>query len=713
MADAAHAAAKAGRASALRAALAAGSKAEWRDEANACAPLHWAAYGGHVDCVRLLLAHGAEVEAAARDGCTPLHSAAAQGHAACCRLLLDGGSTVDAKDLAGRTPLWLAAERGYADCCALLLSRGAAMDAASATGVSVLQAATGDARALLVPAVAHVTATAAVALPSQLRRGVRVSWLKAWTDQHDAWLLPTWRVVQEIIVPATASSRDVYSALPEAEGGFGLARVFASHAWGAPWGSLVSALVSSVLPETHVWIDVFAICQHAGERQIEDLRALKAVVKHADVLLLVVYLTDDAAQLLSGDGAPTIVQLLAHNCGTVLPQLRIWCVFEIFTATTTPRPIVIKLGGLRDGGCEFVPNTNSKVLVNLKNTVDCRQAQATQPDDRALILGEVEATGGADLLNSKVSGALLGAFSCADWPEVVAAACGDSDALDALVRAGSAALDEPRGRVKQTAAHAAAGAGFTQVLRQLMSAGADPMARNLVARTPLHRAAEGGHLECIALLLGDARVRVEARDDMGNGALYLAAAAGQLAALEALEAAGADLRAANKKGATALHTACVNAQLPMVKYLLSRGFDAALADAEANTPVMRACWGGSVPVLEMLMAAGATLEGADCEGMTAAMCAADSGHAHVLRWLAAAGARFDGRTTAAWHSGAGKCATALAAEGDFAEALEYLLSRPDAEAGALDAAGRSLMTLATEANAGDAVLRLLGAGSTN
>ena len=711
MADAAHAAAKAGSAAALRAALAAGADAEWRDEPNACAALHWASYEGHVDCVRLLLAHGAAADAAARDGCTPLHSAAAQGHAACCRLLLDAGSTVDARDLDGRTPLWLAAERGHASCCEVLLSRGASTGAASCAGVAVLQAATGAARALLQPELAPAEAAAAAALPIQLRRGVRVSWLLRWTAQHDAWLLPTWRVVQEIIVPATTASRDVYSALPEAEDGFGLASVFASHAWGAPWGSLVAALASSVLPDTHVWIDVFAICQHAGERQVEDLRALKEVVKHADVLLLVVYLTSDAAKLLGGDGAPTIAQLLAHNCGTVLPQLRIWCIFEIFTATTTPRPVVIKLGGLHGGGREFVANKDSKVLVNLKNTVDCRHAQATQAEDRTLILDEVEANGGVDLLNSKVSGALLGAFSCADWPEVVAAACGDTDALDALMRVGAVALDEPRGRVKQTAAHAAAGAGFTKVLRLLIAAGADPMARNIVGRTPLHRAAEGGHLDCIALLLGDARVRVEVCDNNGNGALYLAASAGQLAALQAIEAAGADLRAANKKDANALHGACLNAQLPMVNYLLSRGFDAALADAEANTPVMRACWGGSVPVLEALVAAGATLDGADCDGMTAVMCAADCGHTHVLRWLADAGACFDGRTTEAWHTGAGKTAIALAAEGDHAGAVEYLLSHQDTDINALDAAGRSLSMLATEANASKAVLRLLGASS--
>ena len=708
MADAAHAAAKRCDAAAVSAALAAGAALQWHGDVNACTPLHWAAYGGSTDCVRVLLAAGADVSSRALDGCTPLHSAAAQGFAACCRLLLDSDALVDAANAEDETPLWLAASRGHGECCALLLSRGAAVNAANDGGVTVLQAAAVSVRSLLVPAPAPEASSAAPAgaVSRHLQRGVRMSWLQTWTEQHGAWELPTWRVVQDIIIPETSASQDTYCSLPVAATGVGPARVFVSHAWGAPWGSLVSSLAVSVPPETYVWVDVFAVTQHAGVRQQADLLALKDVVEGADVLLLVVCLNDDVVQLLGNDGAPTIADLVEAGCATMLPQLRIWCVFEIFTALETPRPIVLQLGSVDERCRLFRPNTNSRVVVNLMNTVDVRQARATVDADRVAIFEKVESSAGADVVNAKVSGALLGAFSCADWPEVVHAACGNPGPLAALAERGAAALDKPRGRVQQTAAHAAAGAGFSAVLREIIAAGANPAAHNLVKRTPLHRAAEGGHLECLGLLLSDPRVRVDARDDRGNTALYMAAAGGQLTALQALETAGADLHMLNAKGASALHTACVNSELPMVRYLLSRGFDASAADHEGNTAAMRACFGGSVPVLEALVAAGASLEGTDADGMTAVMCAAYSGHTPVLRWLAAASAVFDGATSDAWGTGAGKSAAALAAEGGHASALRFLLEVMDDGARAAELRQLAKLTL-PEGLAGDGVRRVL------
>lgn len=52
MADA-HAATKRGDAPALAAALSGGASLAWRDEPDACSALHWAAYSGHAECIRL------------------------------------------------------------------------------------------------------------------------------------------------------------------------------------------------------------------------------------------------------------------------------------------------------------------------------------------------------------------------------------------------------------------------------------------------------------------------------------------------------------------------------------------------------------------------------------------------------------------------------------------------------------------------------------
>lgn len=75
-------------------------KLEDRD-ANGSTYLHLAAYHGHVDCTKLLLDNGADVEATDFQLATPLFSA----RLATSKLLLERGAHVDAMDKGGNTPL--------------------------------------------------------------------------------------------------------------------------------------------------------------------------------------------------------------------------------------------------------------------------------------------------------------------------------------------------------------------------------------------------------------------------------------------------------------------------------------------------------------------------------------------------------------------------------------------------------------------------------
>lgn len=60
-------------------------------------PQHWAAHGRHPDCVRLLLAAGASVDARTQGGWTPLLLAAFNGHCDCVQALLSAGAEPDAR----------------------------------------------------------------------------------------------------------------------------------------------------------------------------------------------------------------------------------------------------------------------------------------------------------------------------------------------------------------------------------------------------------------------------------------------------------------------------------------------------------------------------------------------------------------------------------------------------------------------------------------
>lgn len=70
-----------------------------------CTPLMEAASAGHVDIVRLLIAHHADVNAVSGSGNTPLMYACAGGHEECVRALLESGANVEDHNENGHTPL--------------------------------------------------------------------------------------------------------------------------------------------------------------------------------------------------------------------------------------------------------------------------------------------------------------------------------------------------------------------------------------------------------------------------------------------------------------------------------------------------------------------------------------------------------------------------------------------------------------------------------
>ncbi|KAM0073006.1 putative protein S-acyltransferase [Helianthus debilis subsp. tardiflorus] len=78
-------------------------------------PLHWAAYKGFADTIRLLLFWDAFQGKQDKEGCTPLHWAALRGNLEACVVLIHAGTKQEllVKDSAGFTPAQIAADRGH------------------------------------------------------------------------------------------------------------------------------------------------------------------------------------------------------------------------------------------------------------------------------------------------------------------------------------------------------------------------------------------------------------------------------------------------------------------------------------------------------------------------------------------------------------------------------------------------------------------------
>lgn len=78
-------------------------------------PLHWAAYKGFPDAVKLLLYMDAHISRPDKEGCTPLHWAAIRGKSEAAHILAQAGGTklIAARDVEGQTAPQLATEKGH------------------------------------------------------------------------------------------------------------------------------------------------------------------------------------------------------------------------------------------------------------------------------------------------------------------------------------------------------------------------------------------------------------------------------------------------------------------------------------------------------------------------------------------------------------------------------------------------------------------------
>jgi ankyrin repeat protein len=121
-----HWAARRGDAAIATALLDAGANVRAVTRIGGYTPLHLAAQEGHDDVVGALLARGADARATTTTGASPLHFAAAAGSVAAITALLDRGADPNVKEPQwGQTPLMFAAAAGRTDAVKRLIAGGA------------------------------------------------------------------------------------------------------------------------------------------------------------------------------------------------------------------------------------------------------------------------------------------------------------------------------------------------------------------------------------------------------------------------------------------------------------------------------------------------------------------------------------------------------------------------------------------------------------
>jgi len=261
--------------------------------------------------------------------------------------------------------------------------------------------------------------------------------------------------------------------------------------------------------------------------------------------------------------------------------------------------------------------------------------------------------------------------------------------------------------------HYAAQYGHRQLAELLLAKGADPESADALGTTPLRIAAISGHEEVaealidsgakadifVASAFGDVeRVRSLLQEDPARAnarhrstPLHVAAERGHMEVIEFLLAAGADVNAGMLEG-TPVHGAAAQGHKAAVELLLAGGADVNVRDWDGWTPLHCAAYYGHRDIAELLLARGADLD---------VHTAASLGRDEVLATLLRVRPQF-----AASRFGAG-AGTALhwAARAGQVEAVKLLLAA-GANARARDSKGKTPVAWALETDRQDAATAL-------
>uniref|UniRef100_A0A5F7Z7U4 Ankyrin repeat domain 6 n=1 Tax=Macaca mulatta TaxID=9544 RepID=A0A5F7Z7U4_MACMU len=169
------------------------------------------------------------------------------------------------------------------------------------------------------------------------------------------------------------------------------------------------------------------------------------------------------------------------------------------------------------------------------------------------------------------------------------------------LRRGRPARERKHGR---TPLHLAANKGHLPVVQILLKAGCDLDVQDDGDQTALHRATVVGNTEIIAALIHEG-CALDRQDKDGNTALHEASWHGFSQSAKLLVKAGANVLAKNKAGNTALHLACQNSHSQSTRVLLLAGSRADLKNNAGDTALHIAAALNHKKVAKILLEAGA------------------------------------------------------------------------------------------------------------
>ena len=173
--------------------------------------------------------------------------------------------------------------------------------------------------------------------------------------------------------------------------------------------------------------------------------------------------------------------------------------------------------------------------------------------------------------------------------------------------------------------------------------GKDVKARYDGGKTLLHYAVDRGNLAVVKYLVSQ-EADVNAKDKDRFTPLFAALDGQHVEVIKFLVSQGADLNAkARGDDITPLVIAAGRGNLELAKLLISQGADVNMARNDGVTPLYEAVWGGRTEMVKFLVSQGANLEACRNDGDTPLHLAAHRGYLEIAKFLVSHGAKVDSK----------------------------------------------------------------------
>jgi uncharacterized protein len=158
-------------------------------------------------------------------------------------------------------------------------------------------------------------------------------------------------------------------------------------------------------------------------------------------------------------------------------------------------------------------------------------------------------------------------------------------------------------------------------------------------------AIRSGNTQTIRAVVRETPAAINAAEPDGTTPLHWAVQLDDVATVDLLIQAGANVKTMNRYGATPLWIACTNGSAPMVDRLLKAGAEVNTVSADGETPLMIASATGNIEVMKALLKFSPDVNVRETrKGQTALMWAAAEGHADAAELLVELGARVGDRS---------------------------------------------------------------------